>query len=166
MVDVDTPARALLACVCEALEVDGRPVCTCHATVGPPVIGMCCNCADAGTGMTPESATVHFRSLFPANRDTLEPVRQFSACKKPGFLAADFTIVVTRCYPTLDESGEMPDPAEQDGAATLMHADVDTVFRALRCCADVGRLIVRSVDVDAQPEAGCAVLAARVTVEV
>lgn len=122
---------------------------------------MCCECPSGATG----DATVHFRSLYPAERDTLQPARIFSTCKRPGFLAADFTIVVTRCYPTIDESGNMPDPTEQDDAATLMHADVATVFKALRCCTDM-RMIIRSIDVDAMPEAGCAALAARVTVEV
>lgn len=165
--DLDTTTRALLACVCDALADEGRPTCQCYATVGDPVIGLCCSCegdgysADAPTG----EVTVHLEQIYDVDPATLQQVTPIRPCRKTT-TAADITLVVTRCYPTVDEFGNMPDPDAADAAATLLHDDVTTVWNALTCGCFDGRMIVTQVAVGAPPEGGCAVLIARVTVEV
>lgn len=161
--DLDTTAQQLLACVCEALAAEDvdRPVCSCYKTIGPPVIGLCCECSSGTTG----EATIHVEQVYDCDSETLEQVTRVHPCRR-GTTAADMTIVVTRCYPTIDEQGQMPDTDDQDVAATSMHDDIGVVFKALTCgCADI-RLTVRNIAVDAPPDAGCAVLVARVTAEV
>lgn len=165
---IDVTARALLACICTRLEQDQRPVCSCFATVGPPVVALCCECEKQtpGAEFTPTGdATIHFERIYDADPSTLEQVTRIHPCKR-STTVADFSIVVTRCYPTLNEDGEMPDHEDQDEAATEMHADVSAVFAALTCGCNGAALIVREIAVDAMPEAGCAILAARVSVEV
>lgn len=159
--DLDTTARALLSCLCEALEDAERPVCACYATIGPPVVGLCCECSTGTTG----EATVHVEQVYDADPNDLTQVNRVHPCNR-STTAADLTLVVTRCYPTLDESRNMPPTEDQDEAALSMHDDITTVWKALTCGCFTGRLTVRNVSVDAMPDAGCAVLAARVTVEV
>lgn len=172
--NIDTTARAILACVCEALanneaesDEDKNPVCACYATIGPPIVGgNCCECdiEDSDVKGVGE-ATIHFERLYDADPNTFEQVPRIHPCKR-GFTVADFSINVTRCYPMFNEDGSTPDIEDQDGAATDMHADVQTVYKALTCgCTDYS-LVVQEVAVGAMPEAGCSVLGARITVEV
>jgi hypothetical protein len=141
-----------------------KPVCACYATIGPPVVGLCCACeTDAPT--TTGEATVHVEQIYDADPNTLEQISRIHPCNR-SVVAADLTIVVTRCYPMVDEGGNMPPTDDQDEAALSMHDDLTTVWQALTCgCSDV-RLTVRNVAVDAMPDAGCAVLVARLTAEV
>lgn len=159
--DLDGTARKLLSCICDALADAERPVCSCYATIGPPVIGAnCCECEKGSTG----EATVHFEQMYDADPSSLQQVNRIHPCRQ-STLAADLTVVVTRCYPTLDESGQFPDTHVVDEVTGEMHADVSTVYQALVCCVET-RMLIRSVAVDSMPEAGCSALAARVTVEV
>lgn len=159
---IDTSARELLQCVCQRLTDQERPACACFATVGPPVIALCCECEEDTSG----ELTIHLERLYDADPETLAQVTtRVHPCRR-SVTAADLTIILTRCYPMVDENGEMPESAEQDSAATLLHNDVSDVYAALICgCSDI-RLVVQEVAVDSMPEAGCAVLAARVSVEV
>lgn len=167
---IDVTADTLLACVCEALTEANMPVCDCYTTTGPPVIGpLCCECEtdpDTPEGVTASGeAIVYFEQMYPAEPDTLQPVSRVGPCKR-GTTAADYTVIVTHCYPTIDENGEQP-PAEDVAAATAeVHAMVKTLWKALGCGCIAARLIVRNVAVDRPPESGCSVIAARVTIEV
>lgn len=160
---LDLTARTLLACVGEALEDAQRPVCASYATVGPPVIGPM-NCCECGGGQTGE-ATINFERLYDANPETLQQVTPVHPCKRT-VTVADFSIVLTRCYPRIDESGQMPSPDEVDEASALLHEDVRDIYAALTCTCSGYRLIVQEVAVNAMPEAGCSVIASRVSVEV
>jgi hypothetical protein len=174
--DVDTTARLLLACITDKLTAEERPVCRSYPTVGPPVIAFttCCECQvevpdPAYPGETMEvdasgEATIHLEQMYDADSN-LEQINPIHACRRTT-VAADMTIIVTRCYPRIDENGEMPDPDEVDEAALALHEDVKTIWRALTCPCNELRLRVRGVAVDAPPDAGCSVIAARVTVEV
>lgn len=168
--DIDTTARNLLDCVCDRLAIKNeeinRPVCKCYATIGPPIVVLCCECEveDSEQKATGE-ATIHFERLYDADPTTLEQVSRVHPCKR-STTVADFTIVVTRCYPMINEAGEMPDSEDQDAAATDMHSDISDVFAALTCGCNGYPLIVQEIAVDSMPEAGCAVLSARISVEV
>lgn len=165
---IDVTARTLLACVCTRLEEDERPTCGCFATVGPPVVALCCECEKQtpGAEFTPTGeATINFVRMYDADPQTLQQVPRIHPCKR-SVVVADFSIVLTRCYPMVNSDGEMPDADDQDAAATLMHADIQSVFAALTCSCNDYHLIVGEVAVDSMPEAGCAVLAVRLSVEV
>jgi hypothetical protein len=146
--DSDTTARAILECVCEA-------------TVGPPVVALCCECDTNTTG----DLTIHFERLYDADPSTLEQVSRVHPCRN-STMVADFSLVLTRCYPMLDEQGNMPDSDTQDIAATDMHADIQTVFKALTCGCVESSFILGEIAVDAMPDSGCMVLAVRVSTEV
>lgn len=168
--DLDTTAREILACVCEALEEASRPVCACYSSVGPPMGVLCCSCDGEDTDYygpttTTGSAVVYLEQVYDAAPDTLEQVTRIHPCSR-STTAADLTILVTRCYPTIGADLQPPDTDQVDEAATLMHEDVTTVWKALTCGCSGIRLRVQGVGVNAAPEGGCAALAARVTVEV
>lgn len=153
---------ALLACACGALEDAERPACACYATIGPPVVGLCCECGDEGT--TGE-LTINFEDLYPADAETLQRTNRVYPCRG-GVRAADITLVLSRCFPTVDEAGQMPDPTAVQEAADELHRDADILWQAITCCAGISRLVWRGLSVDSDPEGGCSMIAARVTVEV
>lgn len=159
--DVGALAHTLLDCVCAVLEEAGRPACNCYATVGPPMVGPCCECEDTGVS---GDLTINFETMYPADSRTLERVVRIYPCRA-GVVAADFTVVLTRCYPTVGEDLQLPSPEEQDDAASDLHKDANLLWRALTCCPGV-RLRWRDLAVDSDPEGGCSMIAARVTVEV
>jgi hypothetical protein len=78
--------------------------------------------------------------------------------------AADFTIVVTRCYPTVDEQGNMPDLDTTTEFTTDLHTDLGLVWNALKCCGSP--IVFRESAVDSDPDGGCSAFAVRVTVPV
>lgn len=167
--DLDTTVRAILDCVCDALTEAGTPVCSCYATVGPPNAVLCCECGQddsySGDGTVSGEATVNVVQVYDADPNDLTQIDRIHPCNR-STTAADIALVVTRCYPMVDEDGNMPDTDAQDEAATGMHADVETVWKALTCGCFGSRLIVRNVAVNAPPQGGCALLGALVTVEV
>lgn len=156
-------ADALLSCVCTALEDADRPACACYATIGPPIVGPCCECEE-GSGISGD-LTINFEAMYPADANTLDRVTRVYPCRTAGAVAADFTLVLTRCYPVLGEDGQLPSPEEQATAADGLHDDGDVLWRALTCCPDV-RLRWRDMAVASDPEGGCSMIGARVTVEV
>lgn len=167
--DLDTTVRGLLSCVCDALTAADSPVCACYATVGSPNAVLCCECADddsyGGDGSVSGEATANLVQVYDADPNDLSQVNRVHPCSR-STTAADIALVVTRCYPMVNEAGEMPDTESQDLAALSMHADVETVWKALTCGCNDSRLIVRNVAVNAPPDGGCAILGALVTVEV
>lgn len=161
MADLDTALREVLTCVCDSLADAGRPTCACYATIGPPIIGT--NCCECEAGVTGE-ATIHFEQMYDADPQTLQNTLRVHPCRN-SVTVADATVIVTRCYPTLTEDGELPPPDEVDLAASTMHDDVCVIWKALTCCV-TSPMLIRSVAVDSMPEAGCSAIAARVSVEV
>lgn len=159
--DLSTTLQTLIDCVCSALADADRPVCACGMTVGPPVIGpaQCCEC-DGDTG---GQVTGNLERVFPVTGVLLESDTRVENCR-PGLVAADFTIVVTRCYPTLDEQGNMPDLDQTTDATIGLHTDVGLVWNALKCCGT--NLVFRESAVTADPDGGCSAFAVRVTVPV
>lgn len=48
--DLNTTQANLLTCVCDELNLAGRPVCSCYSTIGAPMIANCCECETDVTG--------------------------------------------------------------------------------------------------------------------
>lgn len=159
--DLTTTSTTLLDCVCDALATAGRPVCSCYATIGAPIIANCCECATDTTG----EAVISFERMYEADPQTLLQVDRVRPCKG-GIKVAEFNLFVSRCYPTLDEQGNLPTPEEQDEAALNLNTDVEIVWHALTCCGHDSPLRVIEIVVDSDPEGGCSALSARVAVEV
>lgn len=163
MATINELAESLLSCVCVALEEAGRPACSCGKVVGPPVVRTpCCEC-DGTPGVTGD-LTINFETKYPADPETLDRVTRVYPCRRGTANAADFTLVLTRCYPTVQEDLQLPSPEEWDEATEEFHEDVDIMWKALTCCPGV-RLRWRDLVVTSDPEGGCSYLAARVTVE-
>lgn len=175
LLGINETADLFLNCVNDALNSAGYPVCAHYRTVGPPVIGpLCCECAeDPDVVLPPDSlvpsgeATIHFEQLYDADPTTLDPVDPVHPCKRVATVA-DFTIVVTHCYPVLDGRGEIPHPDDLDAAADTAHKMMETIWLSLTCgtCIADMRFLIRAVAVDAMPEGGCSVIVARLSAEV
>lgn len=158
--DPTTTMDDLVACVCAALESIDRPVCECGLTVGPPEPGPtgCCQCVEGGVG---GQASAFLERLYPVdNGTTFDQVLRLENCR-PGMVAADITIVVIRCYPAMDEQGNMPTLEETTLAAQELNTDMVAVWNALKCCGE--NIGIRESAVDADPEGGCSAFAIRVT---
>lgn len=154
-----TTMDALVECVCDALEAADRAACACGLTVGPPMLGpgQCCECSDTPGGQV----SVSLERVYPADqtRDGIEQVGRLENCRSGG-TAADITVVVARCYPTIDEVGGL-DLADTTTAAHDLNTDMTVVWEALKCCGP--NLVIRESAVDADPEGGCSAFAIRVS---
>lgn len=159
MADLSTTMTDLVACVCDALADIDRPTCDCGLTVGSPVAGpqQCCECVTGASGQV----AGFLERTYAADGVTLEPVTRFENCR-PGPIAADISIVVTRCYPTMDERGNMPALDATTEAADNLNSDLAAAWNGLLCCGM--KVAVREAVLDADPEGGCAGFAVRVTV--
>lgn len=163
--DLSTALQSLIDCVCAALSDAERGVCACGMTVGPPAIGpgQCCDC-DCGDGCgTGGQVSGNLERVYPADGPLLQPDTRLENCR-PSVTAADFTIVVTRCYPTVDEQGNMPDLETTSEFSDNLHTDLGLVWNALKCCGSP--IVFRESAVDSDPDGGCSAFAVRVTVPV
>lgn len=154
-------AESLLTCVSEALSADLRPVCKAYQTVGTPMILTCCECDNEGTN---GELSIHFRRLFDADASTLNEIQRVRPCKG-GVVAVQFRLVLARCFPTIDERGEIPDADTFQAAAEDLHRDTELVWQSLACCAGMD-LRIDDVSVDLGPKSGCSVMYADVTTAV
>lgn len=156
-------ALRLLECVTDALSDAERPVCKSYRTVGTPVIARCCDCEDddfPGEG----ELSIHFRRLFDADASTLIEVQRVRPCKG-GPVAAQYRLVLARCFPTIDEYGELPSEETLEAAAAEQHQDVDLMWQALACCTGMD-VRVDDISVDLGPKSGCSLIYADVTAAV
>jgi hypothetical protein len=157
--DLTTTMDTLTECVCAALEEIDRAVCACGLTVGPPATGPagCCECNNGAGG----SVAGFLERVYPADGMSLEQVTRVENCK-PGAVAADITLVVVRCYPTLGNQGNMPALEVTSSFAQDLNTDMAAVWNALKCCTGVS-VAIRESAVDSDPEGGCSAFAIRVT---
>lgn len=156
-------AERLLACAEDALAADLRPVCTAYQTIGTPVILTCCDCEEEGEGANGE-LSIHFRRLFDADPSNLLEVQRIRPCRG-GVVAAQFRLVLARCFPTVNEKGELPDPAFLDEAAVDLQRDTELMWQALACCTGLD-LRIDDLSVDLGPRGGCSIVYADVTAQV
>lgn len=157
--DLTTVMQALNTCVCEALESIERPACDCGLTIGVPAQGPagCCDCNDGVGG----NVAAFLERVYPADPTTYEQVVRREDCK-PGAVAADISVTVVRCYPSMDSQGNMPSLETTTGYAENLNTDMAAVWSALKCCSTP--LVIRDSAIQGDPEGGCAGFAIRVTV--
>lgn len=140
-----------------------RPVCTSYQTVGTPVILTCCDCEEEGEEANGE-LSIHFRRLFDADPQTLVEVQRIRPCKG-GVTAAQFRLILARCFPTVTEKGEIPSVEFQEDAALDLQRDTELMWQALACCSDLP-IKIDDLSVDLGPRGGCSIVFADVTVQV
>lgn len=154
---VGETAEKLLTSVSEALTADLRPVCKEYQTVGTPVILTCCECDDEGTN---GELSIHFRRLFDADPSTLNEIQRVRPCKG-GVLAANYRLVLARCFPTVDERGELPDQEVLSEIADELHRDAEMMWQGLACAGL--DLRIDDLSVDLGPKGGCSIIYVDVT---
>lgn len=158
---ISQAAQHVLACVSDALSDALRPVCKEYQTVGVPVIQTCCECDDEGTN---GEVSIHLTRVFDADSSSLDEVIRVRPCRA-GPVAAQFRLVLARCYPTIDENGEVPAPEVLQEYAEDLAADAETIWSAITCCYE-GRIRLDDVSVDLGPMGGCSVVYADLTIPV
>lgn len=155
---VPEAAVQILDCVCDALALDGRPVCKCYQALGTPVIMDCCECDDDGTN---GEVSVHFRRLFDADPETSNEVQRVRPCRG-GVTAAQFRVVLARCRPIIDEQGNLPDPEEITDAANDQIRDAELLWQSLACCSGLS-LRIDDISVDLSEPGMCSIIYADLT---
>ena len=153
-------ANTLLTCVEGALNAGLRPVCKSYQTVGTPVIFNCCECDEGMNG----ELSIHFTRLFDADPSSLLETVRIRPCRG-GIVAAQFRLVLARCYPMIDEHGEIPSTEFLDESAEDLHLDSELMWQSLACCTGLD-LKIDDLSVDLGPKGGCSVVYADVTAQV
>lgn len=157
LLGIDETIDAIRECVCISLEDAERPVCECYTTIGEPVIGTCCECRKGVSG----ELVANLQATFRLDRRTLQQGQPGRSCAG-ALWGARFQLTLARCFPTLDEHGELPSTSALEEAAARLHADAALIQRAVTCCGDVDDAIVESVQVQRDPEGGCSTLVATI----
>lgn len=158
LLGVDDTLNSLVACVCAALESDGRPTCECGTTIGSPAISICCECEPGVSGELWGSLVRVYRAGRTSYDQATLPQRPCA----PADWAAEYRLTLARCFPTIDEDGDLPSAEDRSAAAAALHADVATMHRAMHCCQDVEPPQVVSIEVQTDPSGGCSFLVATV----
>lgn len=157
--DLTTVMDSLTECVCAALESIDRPTCHCGLTIGVPAqgVGACCECDDTAGG----NVASFLERVYPADPTTWEQTSPQYPCRD-NVTAADISVTVIRCYPSLDEQGNMPGLDVTTDYAHNLNTDMSAVWTALKCCGT--KLVIRDSAVESDPEGGCSGFVIRVSV--
>lgn len=148
---IDDTLAIIMACADNALKESQAPVCVVSTTIGEPVIENCCECAPGTDG----ELWGHLRRAYPGDRDSGLEIRAKKSCG-PTFWFAQYQITLARCFPTIDDRGEVPDPIDRASAASTLHTDVAVIQHALRCCTEIDEIpYVENVTVMNDPSGGC-----------
>lgn len=165
LLGIDDTLHELLTCVSARLDSSGSPVCSVGASVGMPAIASCCECGDAADGGGEGELWGHVQRVF---RSTEAGVSQAIAQKPcaPSQWAAEYLITLARCFPVIDERGDLPAVDDRTSAAGDTHADIAAIQRALHCCTATEPPYLESIAVQTDPQGGCSYLVATVRVPV
>lgn len=161
LMGIDQTLHALISCVCEELEKSEAPVCVCSTTIGSPMIATCCECEADKNG----ELWGNFLRLYRGDRQTGAEVQPRKPCA-PANWVAQFQITLARCFPTIDENGELPSAEDQSDSARSLHADVAAFRRAIHCCQDTEPATLEAINVQTEPSGGCSFLVATLNVPV
>lgn len=160
LLGIDDTLHELLQCVSQALADDEAPVCSVGGTLGQPAIASCCDCGD-GEGELWGNLVRVYRSQQAGLADA--PPQK--PCL-PAHWSAEYRITLARCFPVIDESGELPSVEARTEATARGHADVATVHRAIHCCGETEPPYLVGIQVETDPAGGCSFLVATVRVPV
>lgn len=114
----------ILACACQALDDFTECGCPCrkYISAGRPVWDNCCPDGQ----LTVNLDRLYAHGNFPGT--AAGPL----FCQAP--LAAEFTVALVRCHPTVDDNGDPPSGPTLDAAANQVHTDLYVLLNALICC--------------------------------
>lgn len=108
--------------------------------------------------------SIHFRRMFDADPNTLNEVQRVRPCRG-GTVAAQYRLVLARCFPTIDESGELPDTEFLQESSVELQRDAELMWQAIACCTGL-TLRIDDLSVDLGPKGGCSIVFADVTVQI
>lgn len=150
---IDGALEAAVNCVYAALDI---PPCTVGTTVGVPVIDACCECEPGYDG----ALWGNLVEIAPGDMLTGGERALRNPCA-PVFWWATYRVTLFRCFPTIDERGELPSPETLTEAARNLHLDAAAMTRALHCCSAGGEpILLGAVNVTSDPSGGCSMLSA------
>lgn len=114
--------QEILDCACSALEKTACG-CPCHAFVasGAVVFDRCCDDGQLWVGID----RIYAYGNFPAPAGV-------ATCMQP--LAADLTIGILRCAPTMNDQGEPPTAEVLTLSAAQVHEDGYVLMNGVMCC--------------------------------
>ena len=140
---------------CVYTELPVTP-CTVGTTVGVPIMDTCCECETGSNG----ALWGHLIDIQPGDTYTGDARTRRKPCA-PVFWWATFRVTLFRCFPTIDERGEIPSAEELTETAADAHLDAAAMTRALHCCSIGGEpVILDAVTVTSDPSGGCSMLSA------
>lgn len=125
---------ALLACLCQQIEIDNLPrVCSC--SIQPGVVAFDFGDCDNGDGMAWVAPRIGYGTTqFPLAMATWNP------CQGNGLKALQVEVGMVRNLPleTQPSTGELfpTTPEEWNAAAQQQMLDMDCIRRAISCCSD------------------------------
>ena len=154
-------AQTLLDAVRDALIAAERPVGKVYQSMGVPVIGICCEDQDDQDVTLNGELSIHFQRLFDADPQSLVEVQRTRPCKN-GAIAASYRMVLARCRPTMDEHGELPEPAERTETTLEQHQDLELLWQALATAGPYLR--IDDVSADLAPSGNCSLVYADITI--
>lgn len=156
---VDGALAAAVNCVYSELAI---PPCTVGITVGTPVIDTCCECEPGHNG----ALWGNLIDVAPGEMVSGGERARRNPCA-PVFWWATYRVTLFRCFPTIDERGELPAPDTLTEVAESLHLDAAAMTRALHCCNAGGEpILLGSVNVTSDPSGGCSMLSAAFKVRV
>lgn len=156
----------ILVCSCEILQAGcgepGSPCgCPCRTFVsaGPPVADLvsCCNGGQL---------SIYARDLFPFSNF---PSRGGDVNICTPSLAANVTVQLLRCWPTMKEDGSAPSAAELQAASEGIYRDQYLLTWGLICCLKVAarkRKFVLNGSRIGNPQGGCVSIDVDLTIEI
>ncbi len=123
---------SLAECVCEALESSGYPVCSCCLDIGQPVSECDCRCVNGAAGRV----SLYPQSMVPSNSwpQALPAWDRYDRACGPPYIMLVLNIEITRCVPTIDESGNPPLCPDLTAAGLAWYTDATIVRQAVGCC--------------------------------
>lgn len=139
----------LLECACAEVTVNGQgEPCFCGLWPGNNVSwDYCGECSRGKCGMV----YLNHLSTFPS--ESFPNVGVDSKCTVP--LVHELELGVVRCMPTMDNDGDLPDPADITSAALGLFMDQEALYSAIKCCDTVFRDLSVSRWSSIGPQGGC-----------
>lgn len=156
---IDETLNIMMKCVDDALTEDGFGTLIVANTIGDPAI-------IPGTECGQDELWGHFLRAFRGDRDTGAEMRNRKPCA-PATWWAQYRITLARCFPMLDDQGNLADPQDRSAAARTLHDDAATIQTALNCCDAIEEPpFVEQIAVTVNPSGGVSLLVATVRARV
>lgn len=155
---LDQLLTSLLACACECLNTYSDCGCPCRnfVSAGAPPQDQCCD----GGQLAIWADRIYVHGNFPSEQG------QVQVCMAP--LAAEITLRLDRCFPTVKDNGEPPTADEISAASAAIYKDQYTLTRCLICNLSSKRKLQEAVFRGSRiipPQGGCISIEFKFTIQ-